>query len=90
MEAPGGGHGEVTSASLLAVWREMFPYLGLQVEGHGTLATVPALRVEHAPLAEKNPVQRSGPGYPGGDLTPGRAELLRAGRCCRGKWEFGA
>jgi uncharacterized Ntn-hydrolase superfamily protein len=52
-EAAGGEHGAVTSASLLVVWREDFPYVDLRIDKHE--APLPALRAlwtEYAPLAE--------------------------------------
>ena len=52
-EAAGGRHGAVTSASLLVVWREAFPYVDLRIDKHP--APLPALRAlwdEYAPLAD--------------------------------------
>ncbi len=51
-EAAGGEHGDVTSASLLVVWREPFPYVDLRVDQAAT--PLPALRAlweAYAPLA---------------------------------------
>jgi len=52
-EAAGGEHGDVTSASLLVVHRECFPYVDLRVDKDAS--PLPALRrlwEEYAPLAE--------------------------------------
>ncbi|MBK1659652.1 DUF1028 domain-containing protein [Paracraurococcus ruber] len=52
-EAAGGEHGDVTSASLLVLWREAFPYVDLRVDK--AAAPLPALRAlweEYAPLAD--------------------------------------
>lgn len=52
-EAAGGEHGEVTSASLLVVHRECFPYVDLRVDK--AVGPIPALRAlweEYAPLAD--------------------------------------
>lgn len=52
-EAAGGEHGDVTSASLLVMWREAFPYVDLRVDK--SAAPLPALRAlweEYAPLAD--------------------------------------
>jgi uncharacterized Ntn-hydrolase superfamily protein len=52
-EAAGGEHGAVTSASLLVVWREVFPHVDLRVDKDP--APLPALRAlwaEYAPLAD--------------------------------------
>lgn len=52
-EAAGGEHGDVTSASLLVVDRESFPYVDLRVDK--TARPLPALRAlweEYAPLAD--------------------------------------
>jgi uncharacterized Ntn-hydrolase superfamily protein len=52
-EAAGGEHGAVTSASLLVVWREAFPYVDLRVDkAMAPLAGLRALWAEYAPLAE--------------------------------------
>ena len=52
-EAAGGEHGDVTSASLLVVWREAFPYVDLRIDL--APAPLPALRSlwkAYAPLAD--------------------------------------
>jgi uncharacterized Ntn-hydrolase superfamily protein len=52
-EAAGGEHGDVTSASLLVVHRECFPYVDLRVDKDAS--PLPALRrlwEEYAPLAD--------------------------------------
>ncbi len=52
-EAAGGEHGAVSSASLLVVWREVFPYVDLRVDK--AAAPLPALRTlweDYAPLAD--------------------------------------
>ncbi|MBL6457779.1 DUF1028 domain-containing protein [Belnapia sp. T6] len=52
-EAAGGEHGEVSSASLMVVWGESFPYVDLRVDK--APAPLPALRAlweEYAPLAD--------------------------------------
>ncbi|WP_043364052.1 DUF1028 domain-containing protein [Belnapia sp. F-4-1] len=52
-EAAGGEHGAVSSASLMVVWREAFPYVDLRVDK--AEAPLPALRAlwdEYAPLAD--------------------------------------
>ncbi|MCO6418773.1 DUF1028 domain-containing protein [Siccirubricoccus sp. KC 17139] len=52
-EAAGGEHGEVTSASLLVMWRESFPYVDLRADKAAQpLAALRALWTEYAPLAE--------------------------------------
>lgn len=52
-EAAGGEHGAVTSASLLVVWREVFPYVDLRVDQSAApLAALRALWAEYAPLAD--------------------------------------
>jgi uncharacterized Ntn-hydrolase superfamily protein len=52
-EAAGGEHGEVTSASLLVVHRECFPYVDLRVDKDPRpLAALRRLWEEYAPLAE--------------------------------------
>lgn len=52
-EAAGGEHGEVTSASLLVVDRESFPYADLRVDrAAGPIAALRALWEDYAPLAE--------------------------------------
>jgi uncharacterized Ntn-hydrolase superfamily protein len=52
-EAAGGEHGDVTSASLMVVWREAFPYVDLRIDL--SPAPLPALRAlwqAYAPLAD--------------------------------------
>lgn len=52
-EAAGGEHGAVTSASLMVVWREAFPYVDLRIDLSPT--PLPALRrlwEAYAPLAD--------------------------------------
>lgn len=52
-EAAGGEHGAVTSASLLVMWRQPFPYIDLRIDK--AAAPLPALRAlldEYAPLAD--------------------------------------
>jgi uncharacterized Ntn-hydrolase superfamily protein len=52
-EAAGGEHGAVTSASLLVLWREAFPFIDLRIDK--SEAPLPALRTlweEYAPLAD--------------------------------------
>ncbi|MBR0658885.1 DUF1028 domain-containing protein [Neoroseomonas oryzicola] len=52
-EAAGGEHGEVTSASLMVVDREVFPYVDLRIDK--AVGPIPALRrlwEEYAPLAD--------------------------------------
>ncbi|MBL6077642.1 DUF1028 domain-containing protein [Belnapia sp. T18] len=52
-EAAGGEHGAVSSASLMVVWREAFPYVDLRVDK--AEAPLPALRAlweDYAPLAD--------------------------------------
>ncbi|MDO9713334.1 DUF1028 domain-containing protein [Paracraurococcus lichenis] len=52
-EAAGGEHGEVTSASLLVMWREAFPYVDLRVDkAAAPLTGLRALWEEYAPLAD--------------------------------------
>ena len=52
-EAAGGEHGEVTSASLLVVHRECFPYVDLRVDkDRFPLQVLRGLWEEYAPLAE--------------------------------------
>ncbi|MBB5690980.1 DUF1028 domain-containing protein [Roseomonas alkaliterrae] len=52
-EAAGGEHGEVTSASLLVVHRECFPYVDLRVDKDPRpLAALRRLWEEYAPLAD--------------------------------------
>lgn len=52
-EAAGGEHGDVTSASLMVVDREVFPYVDLRIDK--AVGPIPALRrlwEEYAPLAD--------------------------------------
>lgn len=52
-EAAGGEHGEVTSASLLVMAREAFPYVDLRVDkSDRPLPALRALWAEYAPLAD--------------------------------------
>ncbi|TCZ66831.1 DUF1028 domain-containing protein [Roseicella aquatilis] len=52
-EAAGGEHGAVTSASLLVMAREEFPYIDLRVDKSAEpLAALRAVWTEYAPLAE--------------------------------------
>ncbi len=52
-EAAGGEHGEVTSAALLVMGRESFPYVDLRVDKAAQpLAALRGLWTEYAPLAE--------------------------------------
>ncbi|WP_254452446.1 DUF1028 domain-containing protein [Roseicella sp. DB1501] len=55
-EAAGGEHGAVTSASLLVMWRQPFPYIDLRIDkAAAPLPALPALRAlldEYAPLAD--------------------------------------
>ncbi len=52
-EAAGGEHGAVTSAGLLVVWREAFPYVDLRVDKAAEpRAALRALWAEYAPLAD--------------------------------------
>lgn len=52
-EAAGGEHGEVTSASLLVVDREVFPYVDLRIDkAAGPIPALRALWEEYAPLAD--------------------------------------